>query len=556
MSLYRCWHKRETTASRCLKDLLCNPRYGRGWCNQRPCLPGRSRFFHSPGGLAGDTSSFIIGGSHERNPWSTDGEAQAWAEAAFLVAAVPTAKGGDALALTLAHATAHGMFVLAAPAGNDTIMDPASLLRVAEDTSCHTNFGGFVLGTATTADSSAIVRSADAMRSVAYWALPLLLGVPSVAAAAALGDSGVPFPAIALPPITTTQSAHSFAQAVVDVLAPIGAAAANHSVRMTPAVELSACSSFTSGSDSLLRFSAYSALLLGAQALWWSDLTACAPLGSERFDTVRGINRRVAQWAEPLFMRREYFLQSSWAGCGDGMCPQPQVPHRRLGDVHDGAGKKRFNPAVPPFGPTDFVIDSFWSTSSLKLPALRGANGTLVHALAPGGSSSAVVQAMDKELVVVHFRNATADGGKDTGFCKSQATVQGQDCISYDHVLWVLSTDLSLATDKDSPRQLNISLRSDVWTSHPIVPNAFEGFTTDCNLNWLGPFVPLRLRGGAAQVVSFTLGPGPVIEADGQAEAGITRGGRRVSRRKPAPWRPPPQRATPGKSDDCQAGAL
>ena len=120
----------------------------------------------------------------------------------------------------------------------------------------------------------------------------------------------------------------------------------------------------------------------------------------------------------------------------------------------------------------------------------------------------------------------------------------------------MLSTDLSLATDKDSPRQLNISLRSDVWTSHPIVPNAFEGFTTDCNLNWLGPFVPLRLRGGAAQVVSFTLGPGPVIEADGQAEAGITRGGRRVSRRKPAPWHPPPQRATPGKSDDCQAGAL
>lgn len=68
--------------------------YGRGWCNRRPCLPGRFRFFHQPGGLAGDTSSFIIGAS--MTPWQTDTEAKAWADAAFLVGAFPIgADDGD-----------------------------------------------------------------------------------------------------------------------------------------------------------------------------------------------------------------------------------------------------------------------------------------------------------------------------------------------------------------------------------------------------------------------------------------------------------------------------
>jgi hypothetical protein len=209
--------------------------FGRGWCNQRPCLPGRARFYHMPGGLAGATSNFIIGGSLDQ-PWSTDAEAKAWADAAFLVAALPatpapqqarkwqpseraykvTAEQGGALALALGHATAHGMFVLAAPTAGAAIA-PVELLRVAEDTSCHTNFAGFVLSSDySAADKSAVVSSADAMRSVAYWTLPLVLGVASVADAVALGERGVPFPAIALPKIDAAQPPTKWAQ----VMAP------------------------------------------------------------------------------------------------------------------------------------------------------------------------------------------------------------------------------------------------------------------------------------------------------------------------------------------------
>ena len=197
--------------------------FGRGWCNQRPCLPGRARFYHMPGGLAGATSNFIIGGSHDQ-AFRTDADAKAWGAKAFLVAAFPVnAEEGDALALALGHATAHGMFILAAPAAGNVIT-PSALLRIAEDTSCHTNFGVFVLSTnysATTDSATTVVNSADTMRGVAYWTLPLVLGVASVVDAVTLGERGVPFPAIVLPPIVTAQSPLKYAQAVVDLLTPI-----------------------------------------------------------------------------------------------------------------------------------------------------------------------------------------------------------------------------------------------------------------------------------------------------------------------------------------------
>ena len=85
--------------------------------------------------------------------------------------------------------------------------------------------------------------------------------------------------------------------------------------------------------------------------------------------------------------------------------------------------------------------------------------------------------------------------------------------VADDNVLLVLSTELSLEAGGAPVRQLNVTLRPDVWTSHPIEPNAYQGFSTDCNLGWLGPFVPLRLPGGAAQALSYSLGPGLGTEA-------------------------------------------
>ena len=63
-------------------------------------------------------------------------------------------------------------------------------------------------------------------------------------------------------------------------------------------------------------------------------------------------------------------------------------------------------------------------------------------------------------------------------------------------------------------RQLNLTLRSDVWTTHPIVAAPFHGFSSSCNLNWLGAAAPLRLAGGSAAILSYTVKPpyAPVIK--------------------------------------------
>ena len=58
-------------------------------------------------------------------------------------------------------------------------------------------------------------------------------------------------------------------------------------------------------SDSLARFAAYASVLWGAQALWWEGVGSCAPVGSPLFSLIGSINRRLAQWAGPLFARAD-----------------------------------------------------------------------------------------------------------------------------------------------------------------------------------------------------------------------------------------------------------
>eukprot|EP01045_Picozoa_sp_COSAG04_P030269 COSAG04_NODE_5206_length_1703_cov_1.670200_1_plen_219_part_10 len=190
--------------------------FGRGWCNNRPCLPGRDRFFFQPGGLAGASSSFIIGGTH--GPWKTESEAQRWADAGFLLTSVPaSAASSDALALTLAHSTSYGMFVLVAP-DSAGVIDASTVVDLAESFSCHTNFAGFVLAPASSlqaSDTAAVVAAADAQRSVAFWTLPLVLGVPDAQTVAHLGDLNAPFSAIVLRSAEAGEGAHKWAQRAV-----------------------------------------------------------------------------------------------------------------------------------------------------------------------------------------------------------------------------------------------------------------------------------------------------------------------------------------------------
>eukprot|EP01045_Picozoa_sp_COSAG04_P036496 COSAG04_NODE_8906_length_918_cov_1.440781_1_plen_166_part_10 len=158
------------------------------------------------------------------------------------------------------------------------------------------------------------------------------------------------------------------------------------------------------------------------------------------------------------------------------------------------------------------MIDAAWSTSSLSFPPLRAPNGSLITPVRPGADRSAIVQKMDPELLIVHFRNASADGQPHAGRCKSSEVVQAQDCITYDTVLWILSTNLSTTRGGAPTRQVHITLRDDVWTTHPIEPDRFQGFSTDCNLNRVGPVLPLRLPGGAVQAVSYSLGLPPAAQ--------------------------------------------
>ena len=184
-------------------------------------------------------------------------------------------------------------------------------------------------------DTAAVVAAADAQRSVAFWTLPLVLGVPDAQTAAHLGDLNAPFSAIVLRSADMGEGAHKWAQRAVHSLGAIADMAANRSVAMTPAVQIDPCAT---ESDSLLRFSVHAALLLGAQGLWWQSMEAC----TEQFELVSSINRRVAQWAEPLFMRNSHRLpQGHWLAQGEAHEPDPEL---------GTAATNKFGASVPPFG--------------------------------------------------------------------------------------------------------------------------------------------------------------------------------------------------------------
>jgi len=56
-------------------------------------------------------------------------------------------------------------------------------------------------------------------------------------------------------------------------------------------------------------------VVYGAQALWWEGISACAPIGSAKFELVAAINNRVAMWADPLFLKssNRYTVLDAWS---------------------------------------------------------------------------------------------------------------------------------------------------------------------------------------------------------------------------------------------------
>ena len=127
---------------------------------------------------------------------------------------------------------------------------------------------------------------------------------------------------------------------------------------MSMAVSVDACAT---DAESLLRFGAYTSILLGSQMLWWAGVAECAPIGSEKFGLISKLNRRISTWAQPL------------------MLP--------------------VGPALPPL----YRVHAVWSTSSITFPPLGGVAGAGagVTPRAPGSSPSDLIRFMDEELLAV-----------------------------------------------------------------------------------------------------------------------------------------------------------
>ena len=105
----------------------------------------------------------------------------------------------------------------------------------------------------------------------------------------------------------------------------------------------------------------------------------CARVETARFELVASINRRIAQWAEPLFLK-----------------------------------------------PVRFKVQEVWSTASkVKIPPIPSVGDKLPHdpvtvaPTTPGTTPMSLIQAMDDDLLVVHLTNIShvMDGlGPPPGF--------------------------------------------------------------------------------------------------------------------------------------------
>ena len=123
----------------------------------------------------------------------------------------------------------------------------------------------------------------------------------------------------------------------------------------------SLCQACATKSEAHARLAAYGAVIIGgAQALWWEGVGRCAPVGSPLFELIGSINRRISQWAEPLFLRQAKPL---------------------------------------------FTVADVFSTTSLKIRSdTFGQN----QPQTPGSSAAQLIQAMDTDVIALHLTNSTA----------------------------------------------------------------------------------------------------------------------------------------------------
>lgn len=391
---------------------------------------GASIRYKSPGGLAGDESNYIIGGIWTKD-LDSDFATKAIADAGFLVATVPAT--ASSLPNTLGWAASYGIFIMRLT-GID--MSPSDVASTAMAYGCHTNWFGMALnGTLQKANCASSIQNAvsqgKSLRSSAYWQIPVLLGVTDIDCALDAAGKGLPLTPIRINLKAPQGSAASVASTVLSTFRDLQLRSAGRP--MTASIMLGACDT---NSDSLLRFAAYSSLVVaGSQSLWWEDMDACAQVGSAKFALIGGINARVGQWGNA-------FLSG-------------------------------------PGGVANVAPTRVFSTSSLAMG----------NTSRPGGDSTDLVQAMSPEMLVFELFGTpvTVPGGKKST-----------------HLLFVVSTEVSVEAGGAIPRNVTLTLRKDIRGTQPIEGNCFEGHCV-CNMMRIGNVLPLILSGGSAQLVGYFL---------------------------------------------------
>ena len=152
---------------------------------------------------------------------------------------------------------------------------------------------------------SGIAKASAAMRAGgAHYQIPLTLAWSVDTAIELATDARAPLTAVALPKANDYSQLPSsgWAQAVMQQQSDL-AALGRSGEELTPAVQLDPCGLKTGGSmsESMVRFAAYSSVLIGgAQALWWEGMGRCAPVGSNEFALIGDINNRISQWCATM----------------------------------------------------------------------------------------------------------------------------------------------------------------------------------------------------------------------------------------------------------------
>ena len=286
-----------------------------------------SRRFNAMGVFAFDgagspipDSQFIIGASVHAPPLNVASGAL-WAtlrDAGLNVVAVDGETSTAAITAALGFAHDFGMFVMSGI--STAVLAEDGGRSVMRNFSCHPSWIGSVLVRAMEDGDASTARAVAAatrmmLHNDLYWAFATATTMSVNGTLDLASTAGVVLPSPILPTIGSAATADAMRDSILKDLyrlqaSPavgegIGGADAPFTPLATLGVALDACA--LNRSDSLLRFGAFASLVFGAQSIWWSHLSSCAPPvpTSTAFRVISSANNRVGQWGSAL-LRSSY----------------------------------------------------------------------------------------------------------------------------------------------------------------------------------------------------------------------------------------------------------